>query len=213
MKKISALILFLVMSVVLATGVNAQEINTGDVAWVAAASALVMIMTPAVGFFYGGLVHRKHLLSTIIQSIAIFAVVSIVWTLWGYSIAFGPSINGYFGDLSKAGLNNVGAEPGDYGSTIPEWLFYFFQLKFAAITPALIIGAFAGRIKFSSLILFTILWTTFIYSPVAHWVWNANGWLVGLGEIVFAGETLVNTPAGVPALAGAIFIDYGSPCK
>src|SRR3989338_3246241 len=132
MKKISALILFLVMSVVLATGVNAQEINTGDVAWVAAASALVMIMTPAVGFFYGGLVHRKHALSTIFQSIAIFAVVSIVWTLWGYSIAFGPSVNGYFGDLSKVGLNGVGAEPSDnYGTTIPESLFYFFQLMFA----------------------------------------------------------------------------------
>ena len=210
MKKISALILFLVISVILATRVNAQEINAGDVAWVAAASALVMIMTPAVGFFYGGLVHRKHLLSTIIQSIAIFAVVSIVWTLWGYSIAFGPSINGYFGDLSKAGLNNVGAEPGDYGSTIPEWLFYFFQLKFAAITPALIIGAFAGRIKFSSLILFTILWTTFIYSPVAHWVWNANGWLAGLGAIDFAGGTVVHIAAGVSALAAAIFIGRSS---
>ena len=210
MKKISALILFLVISVILATSVNAQEINAGDVAWVAAASALVMIMTPAVGFFYGGLVHRKHLLSTIIQSIAIFAVVSIVWTLWGYSIAFGPSINGYFGDLSKAGLNNVGAEPGDYGSTIPEWLFYFFQLKFAAITPALIIGAFAGRIKFSSLILFTILWTTFIYSPVAHWVWNANGWLAGLGAIDFAGGTVVHIAAGVSALAAAIFIGRSS---
>src|SRR3989344_2924452 len=206
MKKISALILFLVISVILATRVNAQEINAGDVAWVAAASALVMIMTPAVGFFYGGLVHRKHLLSTIIQSIAIFAVVSIVWTLWGYSIAFGPSINGYFGDLSKAGLNNVGAEPGDYGSTIPEWLFYFFQLKFAAITPALIIGAFAGRIRFSSLMIFIILWTTLIYSPIAHWVWNADGWLAGLGAIDFAGGTVVHIAAGMSALAAAVFI-------
>ena len=206
MKKISALISFIVMSVILATSVNAQEINTGDVAWVAAASALVMIMTPAVGFFYGGLVHRKHALSTIFQSIAIFAVVSIVWTLWGYSIAFGPSVNGYFGDLSKAGLNNVGAEPGDYGSTIPEWLFYFFQLKFAAITPALIIGAFAGRIRFSSLMIFIILWTTLIYSPIAHWVWNADGWLAGLGAIDFAGGTVVHITAGVSALAAALFI-------
>ena len=207
MKKISALILFLVMSVVLATSVNAQEINAGDAAWVAAASALVMIMTPAVGFFYGGLVHRKHLLSTIVQSIAIFAVVSIVWTLWGYSIAFGPSVNGYFGDLSKVGLNGVGADPSDnYGSTIPESLFYFFQLMFAAITPALIIGAFAGRIKFSSLIIFVILWVTFIYAPVAHWVWNADGWLFSLGAIDFAGGTVVHIAAGVSALAAAIFI-------
>ena len=207
MKKISALILFLVMSVVLATGVNAQEINTGDVAWVAAASALVMIMTPAVGFFYGGLVHRKHALSTIFQSIAIFAVVSIVWTLWGYSIAFGPSVNGYFGDLSKVGLNGVGAEPSDnYGTTIPESLFYFFQLMFAAITPALIIGAFAGRIKFSSLMIFVILWATFIYAPVAHWVWNADGWLFSLGAVDFAGGTVVHIAAGVSALAAAIFI-------
>lgn len=199
--------IFIIMSLALVGSVNAQEINTGDAAWVAAASALVMIMTPAVGFFYGGLVHRKHALSTIFQSIAIFAVVSIVWTLWGYSIAFGPSVNGYFGDFSKVGLNGVGAEPSDnYGSTIPESLFYFFQMMFAAITPALIIGAFAGRIKFSSLIIFIILWATFIYAPVAHWVWNADGWLFSLGAIDFAGGTVVHIAAGVSALAAAIFI-------
>ena len=206
MKK-GLLAMFIIMSLALVGSVNAQEINSGDAAWVAAASALVMIMTPAVGFFYGGLVHRKHLLSTIIQSIAIFAVVSIVWTLWGYSIAFGPSVNGYFGDFSKVGLNGVGAEPSDnYGSTIPESLFYFFQLMFAAITPALIIGAFAGRIKFSSLIIFVILWVTFIYAPVAHWVWNADGWLFSLGAIDFAGGTVVHIASGVSALAAAIFI-------
>ena len=199
--------MFIIMSLALVGSVNAKEINNGDVAWVAAASALVMIMTPAVGFFYGGLVHRKHLLSTIIQSIAIFAVVSIIWTLWGYSIAFGPSVNGFFGDLSKVGLNGVGAEPSNnYGSTIPESLFYFFQLMFAAITPALIIGAFAGRIKFSSLMIFVTLWVTFIYAPVAHWVWNADGWLFSLGAIDFAGGTVVHIAAGVSALAAAIFI-------
>ncbi|MEK6868989.1 MAG: ammonium transporter [Nanoarchaeota archaeon] len=206
MKK-GLLAMFIIMSLALVGSVNAKEINNGDVAWVAAASALVMIMTPAVGFFYGGLVHRKHLLSTIIQSIAIFAVVSIIWTLWGYSIAFGPSVNGFFGDLSKVGLNGVGAEPSNnYGSTIPESLFYFFQLMFAAITPALIIGAFAGRIKFSSLMIFVTLWVTFIYAPVAHWVWNADGWLFSLGAIDFAGGTVVHIAAGVSALAAAIFI-------
>ncbi|MBI3841151.1 MAG: ammonium transporter, partial [Thaumarchaeota archaeon] len=146
-------------------------IDTGDVAWVLAATGLVMIMTPALGFFYGGLVRRKNLVSTIIQCMAIFAVVSLVWALWGYSEAFAPSVGGVIGDLSKAGLNNVGpAANSAYSSNIPELLYFAFQLKFAAITPALIIGAFAERIRFKALLVFIVLWVTFIYAPIAHWV-------------------------------------------
>jgi len=179
-------------------------IDSGAVAWVLAATALVMIMTPALGFFYGGLVRRKNLISTIVQTMTIFAVVSLVWALWGYSEAFGPSVNGVVGDLSKAGLNGVGAAPLP-GQVIPELLYFAFQLKFAAITPALIIGAFAERIRFKALLLFTVAWATFIYAPIAHWVWG-GGWLESLGVIDFAGGLVVHISAGVSALAAAIVL-------
>jgi len=182
-------------------------LDSGDIAWVLTATALVMIMTPGLGFFYGGLVRRKNLVSTIVQTMTIFAVVSLVWVLWGYSLVFAPSVNGVIGDLSKAGLNNVGAAPNPvYSSTIPELLYFAFQLKFAAITPALIIGAFAERIRFKALLVFTVLWTTFIYCPVAHWVWGDTGWLKSLGVIDFAGGLVVHITAGVSALAAAIVI-------
>jgi Amt family ammonium transporter len=182
-------------------------LNSGDIAWVLTATALVMIMTPAVGFFYGGLVRRKNLVSTIVQCFVIFAVVSLVWALWGYSLAFAPSINGIIGDLSDLGLNNVGAAPNpNYASTIPELLFFAFQLKFAAITPALIIGAFAERIRFKSLLIFIILWATFIYAPIAHWVWGIGGWLRVLGVLDFAGGLVVHISAGVSAVAAALVI-------
>jgi ammonium transporter, Amt family len=182
-------------------------LNPGDIAWVAVATALVMLMTPALGFFYAGLVRRKNLLSTLVQCLIIFAVVSIVWTLWGYSLVFGPSIHGIIGDLSWAGLNGIGAAPNmAYAPLIPELLFFAFQLKFAAITPALIIGAFAERIHFRSLLIFIILWSTLIYSPVAHWVWNTDGWLKGIGAIDFAGGLVVHITAGLSALAAAIVI-------
>ena len=181
--------------------------NPGDIAWVATATALVMLMTPALGFFYSGLVRRKNLLSTLVQCLIIFAVVSIVWTLWGYSLVFGPSIHGIIGDLSWAGLNGIGAAPNlAYAPLIPELLFFAFQLKFAAITPALIIGAFAERIHFRSLLIFIILWSTLIYCPVAHWVWNSAGWLKALGAIDFAGGLVVHITAGLSALAAAIVI-------
>jgi len=182
-------------------------LNPGDIAWVAVATALVMLMTPALGFFYAGLVRRKNLLSTLVQCLIIFAVVSIVWTLWGYSLVFGPSIHGIIGDLSWAGLNGIGAAPNmAYAPLIPELLFFAFQLKFAAITPALIIGAFAERIHFRSLLIFIILWSTLIYSPVAHWVWNTDGWLKAIGAIDFAGGLVVHITAGLSALAAAIVI-------
>jgi len=179
-------------------------IDSGAVAWVLTATALVMLMTPALGFFYGGLVRRKNLISTIVQTLTIFAVVSLVWALWGYSEAFAPSINGIVGDLSKVGLNGVGFTP--LGSqVIPELAFFAFQLKFAAITPALIIGAFAERIRFKALLLFTVAWATFIYAPIAHWVWG-GGWLQALGVEDFAGGLVVHISAGVSALSAAIVL-------
>jgi len=186
----------------------------GDIAWISTATALVMLMTPALGFFYAGLVRKKNLVSTLVQCMIIFAVSSLVWTFWGYSITFGPSINGFIGDLSLVGLNGIGINTvSSYASQIPELLFFAFQLKFAAITPALIIGACAERIKFRSLLIFTILWSTFIYSPVAHWVWNANGWLHFLGAIDFAGGIVVHITAGFSALAAALVIGRRKTCK
>lgn len=181
--------------------------NPGDIAWVLAATGLVMIMTPALGFFYGGLVRRKNLVSTIIQCMTIFAVVSLVWALWGYSEAFAPSMNGVLGNLSKVGLNGVGAAANTaYSAAIPELLYFAFQLKFAAITPALIIGAFAERIRFKALLIFIVLWVTLIYAPIAHWVWGDGGWLRSMGVIDFAGGLVVHISAGVSALAAALVL-------
>jgi Amt family ammonium transporter len=168
-----------------------------------------MLMTPALGFFYAGLVRKKNIANTIVQCFAIFAVVSLVWALWGYSLAFGPSNNGYIGNLDKVMLNNVGVTtPFAVQPGITELLYFAFELMFAAITPALIVGAFAGRIKFRSLLIFIVLWSTFIYSPIAHWVWSPNGWLgiKGLGAIDFAGGTVVHVSAGLSALAAAIVV-------
>ncbi|HYT16698.1 MAG TPA: ammonium transporter [Thermoplasmata archaeon] len=188
-----------------------MALDSGDIAWVIAATALVMIMTPALGFFYGGLVRRKNVVSTIAQCFAIFAVVSLVWAVWGYSLALGPSYNGFIGgfigSFSNFGLNNVGAAPNPgYSATIPELLYFAFQLKFAAITPALIIGAFAERIRFKALLIFIVLWTTFVYVPIAHWNWGLGGFLKSLGVIDFAGGLVVHTAAGVSAVAAALVI-------
>lgn len=181
--------------------------NPGDIAWVGTATALVMVMTPALGFFYAGLVRRKNLVSTLVQCMIIFAAVSLVWTLWGYSLAFAPSIGGFIGDLSHFALNGVGLVPdGVYTVAIPALLFFAFQLKFAAITPALIIGAFAERIRFKALMIFIVIWATVIYSPIAHWIWNPDGWLGNLGAIDFAGGTVVHISAGLSALASALVI-------
>lgn len=188
--------------------------TVGDIAWVSTATALVMLMTPALGFFYAGLVRRKNLVSTLVQCLAIFAVVSLVWALWGYSLAFGSSINGFVGDLSLIGLNNVDVNTVSlYAPEIPALLFFAFQLKFAAITPALIIGACAERVRFRSLLIFIVLWSTFIYAPIAHWVWNTNGWLHGLGAVDFAGGIVVHIAAGFSALAAALVIGRRKDCK
>jgi Amt family ammonium transporter len=182
--------------------------NPADVAWVLTSTALVMLMTPALAFFYGGLVRRKNLVSTLVQCIAIFAVVSLVWFFWGYSLVFGPSVGGVIGNLSMAGLNGVTINTvnSTYAKGIPEILFFAFQLKFAAITPALIIGACAERIRFKSLLIFVVLWSTLVYSPIAHWVWNVNGWLHVLGAWDFAGGIVVHVAAGLSALAAALIV-------
>ncbi|MCW4011263.1 MAG: ammonium transporter [Candidatus Bathyarchaeota archaeon] len=191
----------------------AANFNTGDVAWVLMSTALVMLMTPALAFFYGGLVRRKNLVSTLVQCLIIFAVVSLIWLFWGYSLVFGPSIHGVIGDLSLAGLISVGINSvSPYAPKIPELLFFAFQLKFAAITPALIIGACAERIRFRSLLIFVALWSTLIYSPIAHWMWNVNGWLHILGAVDFAGGIVVHVAAGLSALAAALIVGRRTGC-
>jgi ammonium transporter, Amt family len=181
-------------------------IDSGDVAWVVTATALVMIMTPALGFFYGGLVRQKNLVATIVQCLMIFSVVSLVWALWGYTMTF----HGFIGDLSNFALVNVGAAPNpSYSSTIPALLYFAFQLKFAAITPALIIGAFAGRVRLKALLIFIVAWTTLIYVPIAMWIWNPGGWLHIFGVVDFAGGLVVHTSAGVSAVAAALVIGRG----
>jgi Amt family ammonium transporter len=188
--------------------------NPGDVSWVITATALVMLMTPALGFFYAGLVRKKNLVSTLIQCLVIFAVISLVWALWGYSLVFGPSISGIIGNLSLIGLNNmpISQVNGALAPAIPELLFFAFQLKFAAITPALIIGACAERIRFRSLLIFIVLWSTLIYAPIAHWVWNPSGWLHDLGAIDFAGGLVVHVSAGLSALAAALVLGVRKGC-
>ena len=188
-------------------GTEATGLVPADVAWVSLCAGLVMLMTPAVGFFYGGLVRQKNLVSTVVQCFTIFAVACVVWTLWGYSLAFAPSHGGVVGGLKYLLLRGVGAAPDPaYAKTIPALSVYFFQMKFAAITPALIIGAVAERIRFRSLLAFIVLWATLVYAPVAHWVWGDGGWLRSLGALDFAGGTVVHVLAGVSALAAALVI-------
>jgi Amt family ammonium transporter len=159
-----------------------NSINSGDTAWMLASSALVMIMTPAVGFFYGGMVSSKNVVSVIKQSMIILALISVQWVVIGYSLAFGPDVGGFIGNLSHFGLSGVGFAPDPaYASTIPALVFMIFQAMFAIITPALIIGAFVERIKFRTLVVFTLLWATLVYDPIAHWIWAPLGWLRALG--------------------------------
>ncbi len=180
--------------------------NTGDTAWVLMSAALVMLMTPGLAFFYGGMVRRKNVLGVLMQCFTILCVLSIQWVLYGYSLAFAPG-NGFWGGFDWIGLTGVGLEPYKaYAPTIPHQAFMIFQAMFAIITPALIIGAFAERMKFSGFLLFTILWATFIYDPVAHWVWGVGGWLKDMGALDFAGGTVVHINAGIAALATALFI-------
>src|SRR3954453_13598399 len=184
-------------------------INTGDTAWILMSAALVMLMTPALGFFYGGLVRRKNVLSTIMHSFFILALISVQWVLWGYSLAFGPDLGGFgfIGNLDWIGLNNAGMEPNaNYAKTVPPQAYMVFQMMFAVITPALITGAFAERKGFKAFVIFSLLWATLVYDPVAHWVWGQGGWLKSLGALDFAGGTVVHITSGVSALVAALVL-------
>jgi Amt family ammonium transporter len=193
-----------------ATAFAAEEVpvDTGNTAWLLVATAMVMVMLPGLALFYGGLVRRKNVLSTIMHSFFGLAIVSVVWVLVGYSIAFAPDATGLglFGGLDFVGFMNVGLAPAEGGTGIPVILFAAFQLMFAAITPALITGAFAERKRFASFVVFTVLWSVLVYSPIAHWVWAADGWLFQLGALDFAGGTVVHASSGVSALVVALLI-------
>ncbi|HEY1011227.1 MAG TPA: ammonium transporter [Herpetosiphonaceae bacterium] len=192
-----------------------EAINGADTAWVLVSTALVVLMTPALGLFYGGLVRQKNVLSTLMHSFFMLALISVQWVLIGYSLAFGPDKGGVIGGLEWLGLRNVGMEPNaTYAATIPHQAFMIFQMTFAVITPALISGAFAERKRFKAFALFSILWATLVYDPVAHWVWADGGWLRKLGALDFAGGTVVHITSGVSALVCALVLGrrlgYGS---
>ncbi|MBU0968613.1 MAG: ammonium transporter [Proteobacteria bacterium] len=179
--------------------------NTGDTAFMLVATAMVMLMTPGLALFYGGMVRSKNVLSTIMQSFICLGLISIIWVVYGYSLAFGPDVGGVIGNLDFLGMKGVGLEPGPYSATIPHLLFSAFQLMFAVITPALITGAFAERIKFSAFLLFTVLWSTLVYFPVCHWVWG-GGWVSGHGGLDFAGGTVIHINSGAAALVAALLV-------
>jgi Amt family ammonium transporter len=184
-----------------------ENINSGDTAWLLVSASLVMLMTPALGFFYGGLVRKKNVLATIMHSFFILCLISVQWVLWGYTLAFGPDIGGIIGGLDWLALRGVGMEPNaDYAATVPHQAFMVFQMMFAVITPALITGAFAERKRFKAFVVFTLLWATLVYDPVAHWVWGVGGWLRMLGALDFAGGTVVHLTSGVSALVAALVL-------
>ncbi|MFQ5840282.1 MAG: ammonium transporter [Candidatus Methylomirabilales bacterium] len=186
----------------------APKVDSGDTTWVLVSAALVLMMTaPGLALFYGGMVRRKNALGTLMQSFILVALISIQWILWGYSLAFGPDLGGIVGSLSWFGLRGVGQNPNpDYAATISHQTFMLFQMMFAIITPALITGAFAERMKFSAFLVFSLLWATLIYDPLAHWVWGVGGWMRDLGALDFAGGTVVHISSGVSALAAALIL-------
>ena len=184
-----------------------HTVDAGDTAWLLTSAALVLFMTPGLAFFYGGLVRRKNVLSVLMQCFAAMCLITVQWVLWGYTLAFGPTHGGWIGGLSWAGLQGVGVEPNpDYAATVPHQAFMVFQMMFAVITPALIIGAFAERMKFGAFCVFILLWSTLVYDPVAHWVWGAGGKLRLAGTLDFAGGIVVHINAGAAALAAALVL-------
>jgi len=204
---ISYLGILLMQHTTVATVITTSKIDAGDTAWLLVSSAMVMLMTPGLGFFYGGMVRRKNVLGTIMQSFITLCVISIWWVLIGYSLSFGPDIGHVIGSLAWAGLNNVGLDPNpDYAATVPHQAFMLFQMMFAVITPALITGAFAERFKFSTFLIFILLWATFVYAPLAHSVWAVGGWLRNIGALDFAGGLVVHIGSGASALAAAIMV-------
>jgi len=181
--------------------------NTGDTVFVLMSAALVMLMTPALALFYGGMVRNKNVLGTIMHSFILLGIITLEWILWGYSMSFGPDHGGVIGGLDWFGLKNIGMEPSpDYGSTIPHSAFMIFQGMFAVLTPALITGAFAERLKFTAFLLFVLLWATFVYNPICHWVWGVGGWIGRLGALDFAGGTVVHISSGISALVAALVV-------
>jgi Amt family ammonium transporter len=211
MKKGMTLVIYAILLFFLtAPDIFAQEagkVDAGDTAFVLLSASLVMLMTPGLALFYGGMVRRKNVLGTIMQSFVAIAIVSVQWILFGYSLSFGPDIGGIIGGLDWTGLRGVGGSPNpDYAATIPHIAFMIYQAMFAVITPALITGAFAERMKFSAFFIFTILWSTIVYDPVAHWIWGAGGWLKNTGVLDFAGGIVVHITSGISALAAALVI-------
>lgn len=211
-KKVNFIALSIVVILCVLTASNYQElsstIDSGDTAWMIVASAFVLLMTPGLSFFYGGMVSKKNIISTMLQSFIALGVISILWVVVGFSLAFGESMGGIIGNpFTYFAFKNVGSEPNpNFSSTIPFLLFSLFQLKFAIITPALITGSFAGRVRFRSYILFMVLFSIFIYSPLAHMTWHPDGLFRNWGILDFAGGTVVHMSAGFAALAGAIFL-------
>ena len=183
-------------------------INSGDTAWILVSTAFVMLMTfPGLALFYGGLVRRKNVLATIMQSFFVLCLISIQWVLFGYSLAFGPDKGHFIGSLAWFGLKGVGMAPNPaYASTIPHLLFMVYQMMFAVITPGLITGAFAERMKFSTYVIFALLWATLVYDPICHWVWGDGGWLRNKGALDFAGGTVVHISSGISALVCALYM-------
>lgn len=202
-----SVIMVLLLFTAPALAADAPKVDSGDTAWVLVSSALVMIMTPALGLFYGGMVRKKNALSTIMFSFVILALIGVQWVLYGYSLAFGPDIGHVIGNLDWLGLTGVGQAPNtDYAATIPALAYMIFQAMFAVITVALISGAFVERIKFKAFMVFSLLWATLVYDPIAHWVWGVGGFLRNMGALDFAGGTVVHISSGVSALAIAFVI-------
>lgn len=184
-----------------------MRIDTGDTAWLLFSTALVMLMTPALSLFYGGMVRSKNLLATLMQSFVSLGVVSILWVLYGYSLAFGPDVHHVIGNLDWVMLHHVGLESyAIYSKTVPHQLFMLFQMMFAVITPALITGAFAERFKFKTYLVFLVMWFTFVYCPIAHWVWGQGGWIKEMGGLDFAGGMVVHIASGMSALVATLII-------
>jgi len=183
------------------------KIDTGDTAWLLISTALVMLMTPGLALFYGGMVRQKNVLGTLMQSFIALGIVTVQWVLIGYSLAFGPDIGHLIGGLQWIGLNGVGLDPNpDYAATVPHQAFMIFQMMFAVITPALITGAFAERFKFSTYLVFVLVWSTLVYAPLAHWVWGVGGWIHNLGALDFAGGLVVHISSGVSALVAVLIV-------
>jgi Amt family ammonium transporter len=210
MKKIFILLLMLngyIPGMAFAGESAPPKVDSGDTSWILISSALVMLMTPGLALFYGGMVRRKNVLGTIMQSFIALGVITIQWVLYGYSLAFGPDIGHVIGSLDWIGLKGVGLDPyPDYSATIPHQAYMIFQMMFAVITPALITGAFAERFKFKTYLVFLVLWATFVYDPLAHWVWGVGGWIRNLGALDFAGGLVVHISSGIAALAATLVV-------